>query len=211
MFTGLVQEVGTLERVERRGAGALVHVACGFSGFVLGESVCVCGACLSLTQFGSGGFLAFASEETLSRTGLSERVPGSLVNLERALRMGDPLGGHLVTGHVDARVCLLERMESGQAQRLRWSLPEGELATQIASKGSVALDGVSLTVNEVAHRWFDTMIIPITLSSTTLGRLKIGDFACLETDVLAKYVARRLGGDGARAGLSLELLARAGF
>lgn len=211
MFTGLIQEVGILQRVERRGSGAHVLVSCGFSSYLMGESISVSGACLSVTDFSAGHFQAFASSETLARTGLSARAPGSPVNLERALRVGDPMGGHIVTGHVDDRVTLLERSGSGDAQRLRWSLPADELATQIASKGSVSLDGVSLTVNEVLERAFDTMVIPITLASTTLGSSRVGQLVCLETDVLAKYVARRLGPRGSKAGVDMDFLARAGF
>lgn len=211
MFTGLVQDIGTIERLERRGPGALVHISCQLSDFVLGESICVSGACLSVTTFERGRFSAFASAETLSRTELAQRRSGTAVNLERALRVGDALAGHIVTGHVDTRVALLDKQTSGDASALTWAMPPDALGNQLASKGSVALDGVSLTINDVKDRSFTTMIIPLTLAHTTLGHLAIGDRVCLETDVLAKYVARQLGRTASETGISAEFLARAGF
>jgi riboflavin synthase len=211
MFTGLVQHVGTLKRVAREGPEARLTVAAPFEGLELGESVAVMGACLTVTHVGEGEFSAFASAETLVRTGLGDMPAGSEVNLERALRLADRLGGHLVSGHVDARVALRSRRRVAEAERLTVELPREPLASQIAPKGSVALDGVSLTVNEVDATSFEVMVIPLTLEQTTLGRASPGDRLNLETDVLAKYVARQLRGEGAGGDVSLDLLERAGF
>ena len=133
------------------------------------------------------------------------------MNLERALRLGDLMGGHIVTGHVDARVRLLSRQRSGDADRFELALPAGPLSKQIASKGSVTLDGVSLTVNEVTEGSFRVMIIPLTLSETTLGESRPGSEINIETDVLAKYISRQLGADGAKRDIDMGTLARAGF
>ncbi|MDD5307379.1 MAG: riboflavin synthase [Deltaproteobacteria bacterium] len=212
MFTGLVQDIGLIESTVRRDGGAELRIATRLEGLAIGESVAVGGACLTVTAFEGNCFRAFASAETLSRTGLDAARAGSRVNLERAVRAGDPLGGHLVTGHVDCRVALLERASSGAAERMFFSLPEGPLLLHVAQKGSVCLSGVSLTVNEVLADRFGVMVIPHTLTATTLSDARVGDLVNLETDVLAKYVARRLeGGTTQGGGLSIETLARHGF
>lgn len=211
MFTGLIQKIGTVASVRRMGRTAEVEVETGFETLTSGESVAVNGACLSVTRFQRGRMTAFASEETLEKTGLRAVAPGTRVNLERALRLGDPMGGHIVTGHVDARVRLLSRQRAGDADRFELALPAGPLAKQIASKGSVALDGVSLTVNEVTEGSFRVMIIPLTLSETTLGESRPGSEINIETDVLAKYIARQLSADGAKRDIDVAMLARAGF
>ncbi len=178
----------------------------------MGESIAVMGACLSVTAFSPGRFTAFASMETLDKTGLGALRPGARVNLERALKAGDPLGGHLVSGHVDTRIALIDRQVTGEAEKLTFGLPEVPLDRQIAPKGSVALDGVSLTVNDVYRDCFDVVAIPITLRETTLVGLKKGDKINLETDVLAKYIARQLVGPKEPGrDISLDLLERAGF
>lgn len=212
MFTGLVQDIGSILRFSPRGDGTVVHISTRLVDLELGESIAVDGACLSVTEILGSGFTAFASSETLEKTGLHRRPPGTSVNLERALSVGDPLGGHIVTGHVDTRVRLLEISRSTDAKRLLFAMPgEEDLSRQIASKGSIALGGVSLTVNHAGTSSFDVMVIPITLENTTLGALKPGDEINLETDVLAKYIARQLRrGDGG-GGVDLDLLQRSGF
>jgi riboflavin synthase len=211
MFTGLIQDVGVVsDIVKLRGAIELTVESC-LGILTLGESVAVMGACLTVTSQGKGRFTAFASEETLEKTGLGELTSGARVNLERALKMGDALGGHLVTGHVDARVKLLSRQRAGEAIRLTFTLPPGGLESQIAEKGSLALDGVSLTVNQVKESWFDVMIIPHTLKETTLDRTEVGSLVNIETDILAKYIARRLDGVEKKSGVDMALLERAGF
>jgi riboflavin synthase len=212
MFTGLVQDIGTVERVERHGAEARLHLSSKLGPLSVGESVAVDGACLTVTAAGAGAgsFSVFASPETLARTGLADARPGDRVNLERALRADGPLDGHLVTGHVDARVRLLGREPAGAAERWTVALPDDPaLARQIAARGSVALQGVSLTVGDVAEGRFALTLIPLTLERTTLGRMRPGDLLDLETDVLAKYVARQLERDG--GGVDLDLLVRSGF
>lgn len=213
MFTGLIEDVGTVSRIDLRGREASLTVETTLERLEIGESVAVNGACLTVTDAGEGRFAAFASEETLARTGLGALSVGARVNLERALRLGDRLGGHLVTGHVDARVELKSRTPAGAAERFAVALPaDPPLRTQIAPKGSIAIDGVSLTVNQVLSDRFELMLIPLTLESTTLAAARPGALLNLETDVLAKYVARQLApGDTPAEGVTLELLARSGF
>ncbi len=210
MFTGLIQDIGTVRQATRLGSDMSLSIETRFDAFVRGESIAVMGACLTVTDFTPGRFTVFASRETVEKTGVSELRFGSRVNLERALKVGDPLGGHYVSGHVDTRVALLGRRPVGNAEELTFALPEGPLANQIASKGSAAIDGVSLTVNEVGPDSFKMMIIPITLQETTLGFLTPGDRINLETDLIAKYIARQL--EGRRGGgIDMSLLERAGF
>jgi riboflavin synthase len=213
MFTGLIQDVGALTRLIPSGREARLELSTSMVDLAIGESVAVNGACLSVTATRAGGFTAFASAETISRTTLGGLRAGVGINLERATRAGEPLGGHLVTGHVDSVVRLIRRERAGEAERWTLSLPEDHaLRRQIAPKGSVALDGVSLTVNEVAAEDFRVMIIPITLGSTTLAGMDPGREINLETDILAKYVARQLGVEGSpRGAVDLDLLRRSGF
>jgi riboflavin synthase len=215
MFTGLIQDVGSISALVASGDEARLSVATGLGPLQIGESIAVSGACLTVTEAAADRFTAFASAETLARTGLSELGVGSRVNLERAMRLGDRLGGHLVTGHVDARVRLVSRTRVGEAERFAIALPdEVALREQIAPKGSLALDGVSLTINAVHHDRFELMLIPLTLEATTLAAARPGALLNLETDVLAKYVARQLGREataGEDDGVTLELLQRSGF
>jgi riboflavin synthase len=212
MFTGLIQNVGKLLSLTKRGFEAELKVSTELKDFVLGESIAVMGACLSVTNFGPGYFSAFASGETLTKTGMDKLRPGDHLNIERALKMGDPLGGHIVTGHVDDQIQLLSRTKNGEAERFAFELPAGPVGNQIASKGSVTLNGVSLTVNRVTGNSFDVMVIPLTLHHTTLGKLRPGNLVNIETDVLAKYVARLLErGDEKSEGINTALLAKAGF
>jgi len=216
MFTGLIQDIGRVNRLVLHGGEATLSVATAFGGFSLGESIAINGACLSVTAFSEPQFSVFASRETLDRTGIGHLRPGDPVNLERALKVGEPLGGHLVSGHVDARIRLVSRNRVGAAEQFALSLPDDPaLAAQVAPKGSVALDGVSLTVNEVHVDTFNVMIIPLTLSQTTLGQMSPGASIHLETDILAKYVSRALGvaaGQTAQSySVTMDLLMRSGF
>ncbi len=212
MFTGLIQEVGTLLSLVRHGLEAEVKISTSLENFEVGESIAIMGACLSVTSFGPGYFSAFTSYETLKKTGLKDLRPGAKVNIERALKVGDAMGGHLVTGHVDARVRIMSRTKLGEAERFTIALPEPPMDAQIASKGSVAIDGISLTVNDVHPDSFDLMIIPLSLNHTTLSDAKPGDVVNIETDVLAKYVSRQLArGANDRQDIDLELLTKAGF
>jgi riboflavin synthase len=212
MFTGLIQDVGTLVGIAPRGSEAYLIFSTSLKGIEVGESIAVMGACLSVTEAGRGRFTAFASSETLAKTGLQKLKSGASVNLERALRLDDLVGGHLVTGHVDARVELMARSRMGEAVELTFALPKPPLAEQIAPKGSVAVDGVSLTVNDVQKDRFDVMVIPLTLDRTTLSKARTKELVNIETDILAKYVARRLErGDEKRGGVDMDLLESSGF
>ena len=207
MFTGLVDGVGTLRARETHGADErfVIAVPDGYlDGIRTGDSVAVAGVCLTLVDAARGDMRADVSAETLARTTLGERQPGDPLNLERALRVGDTLGGHLVSGHVDGRATLLERRPDGRSERMSFDAPS-DLARFIAPKGSVCLDGVSLTVNEVRGNRFGVCIIPHTLEATTLGTLQAGMDVNLEADLLARYLSRlweQRDGGGAHGGRS---------
>lgn len=192
MFTGIVESVGNVARVETRADGLRLWIeasALPVAEIALGDSICVDGACLTVAEK-QGRRLCFdLSGETLARTRFGEVREGQQVNLEQALRMCDRLGGHLVTGHVDGIGTVLSLTASGEVRELRVRVPE-MLAKYLAEKGSVTLDGVSLTVNAVDGRDIGLTLIPHTLSATNLGRLAPGGRVHLEVDILARYVAR---------------------
>ncbi|HUE70241.1 MAG TPA: riboflavin synthase [Pirellulaceae bacterium] len=193
MFTGLVETLGTITRLEPIGPGVRLGVrsAVVAEGTQIGDSVAVNGCCLTVVQV-AGDVLAFeAGSETLSRTNLGKLIVGSGVNLERSLKVGDRLGGHYVTGHIDAVGTLDARREEGDWSFL-WFQVQRELTRQMASKGSIAVDGVSLTLVDVEEERFSVALIPHTLAVTTLGKLAVGDAVNIETDVLAKYVEQQL-------------------
>lgn len=197
MFTGLIETTGRLARLSRRGAGARLAIEASLEPLALGDSVSVSGVCLTVCELRPGGFSADVSAETLARSTLGKLGPGERVNLERASRLGDRLGGHIVTGHVDdvGRVLASERV--GEATRMRIGAP-GSVLRFLAAKGSVAVDGVSLTVNVLcetgseASAGFEVMLVPHTLSQTTLAALAVGSAVNLEADVLSRYVVRHL-------------------
>jgi len=194
MFTGLIETIGTVRRIVRSGGGARLEIDVDWpddSPPRQGDSIAVNGACLTAVEPSTRSFAADLSPETLDRTLLDELRPGTAVNLERALRLGDRFGGHLVQGHVDAHVRIVSIVAESGFQRWRMSLPAAH-SREIAAKGSVTLDGVSLTVAALGVDSFDVALIPETLETTTLGAKAIGGRLHLETDVLAKYVARRL-------------------
>lgn len=194
MFTGIVAATGTVERLETGGGGIRLSVNAGaldLSDAVAGESIAVGGVCLTVTAFSETGFSADVSGETLAATTLGELEPGSPVNLERALRAGDRLGGHLVTGHVDGVGEVKDLAAEGESRRLVLRVP-GELAQYVARKGSLTVDGVSLTVNAVEGAECEINLVPHTLSVTTLGRLEPGDRVNLEVDLVARYLERQL-------------------
>ena len=192
MFTGIVSDVGRVRRV-RRGEllDLTIATALDTATISLGASVACSGACLTVVAVEPGAFAVQASVETLTSTTLGEWEEGMPVNLEKSLRLGDELGGHLVLGHVDGVARIVERRPEAESVRFAFEAPE-ELAPFIASKGSVALDGVSLTVNEVAQIRFGVNIIPHTLACTNFGSLRVGHRVNLEIDLIARYVARLL-------------------
>ncbi|MDW7711014.1 MAG: riboflavin synthase [Deferrisomatales bacterium] len=212
MFTGLVQDVGRVERVRRQGAGARLVLATDLdtATFELGESVAVAGVCLTVAAWGRGSFEADVSPETLDRSTLGGLRPGGPVNLERALRPVDRLGGHFVLGHVDAVGRCVGSSVQGDFRVLRFEAPAAVLRYGV-EKGSIAVDGVSLTVAALEPQGFSVAVIPHTLEKTTLPGLRVGDGVNLEADVLGKYVERLLGGRRPQGAVTWESLARSGF
>jgi riboflavin synthase len=199
MFTGIVQDIGSIRTLEARGGDLRLGVAVGGLDLVrerIGASIAVSGVCLTVIALEPPVFYADVSRETLGLTTLGQAAIGRRVNLEAALRAGEPLGGHLVSGHVDGVATLLARSGDARSQRLRLRAPP-ELARYLARKGSVALDGVSLTVNAVAGAEFDINLVPHTLAVTTLGELKPGDRLNIEVDTMARYAERLLAEESA--------------
>jgi riboflavin synthase len=194
MFTGIIQALGTVEAIEPRADGARLRIHCPElqpGQWQAGDSVAVAGCCLTALDLDDRGFSADLSGETLKRTSLGRLEPGGRVNLEPALAVGDRLGGHLVSGHVDGLAELVALTPLGDNHRLRFRVPPS-LARYVAEKGSVTLDGVSLTVNDVDHREFEVNLIPHTWQVTSLGALKVGDPVNLEVDLVARYMERLL-------------------
>lgn len=191
MFTGLVETRGVIVARQARGPGARLRLRCPLGPLQPGESIAVEGVCLTVDTPGTDGFEVDASAETLARTTLGALRIGSEVNLERALALGARLGGHIVTGHVDGVGALAGRRAVGEGVAMTFELPAA-LARFVAEKGSIALGGVSLTVNAISAARFDVMLIPRTLRDTTLGALEPGGKVNVEVDVLARYVARWL-------------------
>ena len=193
MFTGLIEGTGTLIRTERAGTDAKMILRADFDAgrLVLGESIAVNGACLTVVSFQGTTFTADVSVETLNRTTLGSLKPGARLNLERALRLGDRLGGHLVSGHVDGLGTVRQRQMDGRSWRFFFVVPE-ELGRYIVEKGSVAINGISLTVNGSSADEFDVNIVPHTFQETNIGDLKPGDKVNIETDIIGKYVERFL-------------------
>jgi riboflavin synthase len=212
MFTGLVEGIGEIAEIRRLAEGLRVTVSPPFAAteLALGESVAVAGACLTVVATTPSAFSAEVSPETLARTTFPLKKVRDRVNLERALKLGDRLGGHLVTGHVDGIGVLKERREGPASLLLRFELPP-PLSRYVIEKGSIAVDGVSLTVNTCQGHTFTVNLIPFTAQKTTLASLRVGDKANLETDLIGKYVARLLGDKAPEAAVTGDLLARQGF
>ncbi|MDR2489009.1 MAG: riboflavin synthase [Desulfovibrio sp.] len=215
MFTGLVTGMGEMLRVipgprESRFVFRPLFSAPAWS---KGESVAVNGACLSVENFDSFSFTAYASQETLSRTNLSALTAGARVNLERALALGDRLGGHLVSGHVDGLAEIISIRRAGSSRAVRAGFPEA-FASQVVPKGSVALDGISLTINHCGPDFLDVNLIPETRGATTADMWRVGQRLNFETDMIAKYVERMIApwlGASAKSGLTMDFLRERGF
>ena len=207
MFTGIIQKIGTVKRVSR-GEGLVVEI--GFEPWARpleeGESVAVNGVCLTVAKCDQTRFTADVLDETVSRTGIGDLIPGEKVNLERALRAGDSMGGHIVQGHVDCRGTVRAKLPKGRDFQLQVRCGR-VLAAQSVLKGSVAIDGVSLTISAIGDDWIGVDLIPTTAAETILGAKKVGDKVNLEGDIVGKYIAKNT----AKTGLTQEALARAGF
>lgn len=190
MFTGLIQELGTVERFESTPGGARLHVVLSqIADLVAGESVAINGVCLTALTGKPSSFAADLSSETLDRTSLKGLASGARVNVERALRLGDRLGGHLVQGHVDATATVLDIEKQGDFRLFHWSLPPAH-AELLVDKGSIAVDGISLTVVSPTDSSFSAAVIPETLARTNLGSARVGDSVNLEFDMMARYAQR---------------------
>lgn len=195
MFTGIIEGVGRLAEQRDLGGDVRLRIATGTLDFCepkLGESIAVNGVCLTVIEFGSGWFDADASTETLSLTTLGALQPAAAVNLERAMRPTDRLGGHMVSGHVDGVGTVRSVHEDARAQRWRFAAP-APLLRYIAKKGSICVDGVSLTVNEVDEEGFEVALIPHTVEHTAFAHTGVGSAVNLEIDLVARYVERLLG------------------
>lgn len=195
MFTGIVTDLGKVRAIEKRGDTRIeIQTAYDMDDVEIGASIACSGPCLTVIEKGAGWFAVEVSAETLARTGLGDWTVGTPVNLERAMRIGDELGGHIVSGHVDGVAKVVEMTPEGDSVRFLLEAPAA-LAKYIAPKGSVCLDGVSLTVNEVRDNTFGVNIISHTRGVTTFGSRRTGDRINIEIDTIARYVARLLGKD----------------
>ena len=207
MFTGLVQDVGTVVALRPRGSAKELVIQSSFTDFVVGESIACDGVCLTVESSERGAFQVAAGEETIRKTTLGGRAPGNRVHLERALRLSDRLGGHIVQGHIDTIAKVVAVAPGPQFTRIDVQLAKPH-SRHVVEKGSICVDGVSLTVNGIDGDTFWVGIVPHTLAVTKMGALRPGDTVNVEVDILAKYVERLLG----RAdGVTLETLRAAGF
>ena len=195
MFTGIVTDLGKVRKIEKAGDTRIeIETSYDMDDVEIGASIACSGPCLTVVEKGPGWFAVEASAETLDKTGVGDWAVGTPVNLERAMRIGYELGGHIVSGHVDAVASIVEMVPEGDSMRFMFEAPEA-FAKYIAPKGSVSLDGVSLTVNEVQGNRFGVNIISHTQGATTFGRRQVGDRINMEIDTIARYVARILGKD----------------
>ncbi|MBN2909754.1 riboflavin synthase [Polycladomyces sp. WAk] len=212
MFTGIVEEVGSIRKAVRQGMAMELTIACRkvLEGVQLGDSIAVNGVCLTVTRFGEDYFTADVMPETMKRTNLGSLSVGSPVNLERALAAGQRLGGHFVQGHVDGVGTITDRTPYENAVLFRISVPS-ELTRFMVEKGSVAVNGISLTLVDVGKDFFTVSVIPHTLTHTQLHAAKVGDPVNVECDMIGKYIAKMLGKTKENEGLTLETLRQNGF
>ena len=211
MFTGIIEEMGTVKALRREAGAARLSLSAAtvLDGTALGDSICVNGVCLTVVEIGKNEFSADVAVETLRVTNLGELKTGARVNLERALQLSARIGGHLVSGHVDAVGRIREKRDEGNGWRIFFDAPE-TVIRYIIKKGSIAIDGISLTVADVDRAGFSIAMIPHTAKLTTLGFKAAGDSVNLESDIIGKYVERLLPGKAAGS-VSLDLLRKNGF
>jgi len=211
MFTGIIEEMGSVKGLRREAGAARLAVSASLvlEGTEIGDSICVNGVCLTVVEMDGAAFSADVANETLKVTNLGDLRVGQKVNLERALRLSARIGGHLVTGHVDAVGRIREKKQEGNSWRIFIETPESALP-YIIKKGSVAVDGISLTVADVEKTGFSIAMIPHTAKLTTLGSKSTGDSVNLETDIIGKYVEKLLAGR-VEGDVSLEMLKKSGF
>ncbi|MDO4864113.1 MAG: riboflavin synthase [Ruminococcus sp.] len=212
MFTGIIEEVGTVVGIQRGGSRSFIRIRAQkvLEDVKLGDSIAVNGVCLTVTDFDPASFQADVMNETLSRSSLGSLRSGSPVDLERAMAAGGRFGGHIVSGHIDGTGTVTDIRNDGIAVWYTVSA-KPEIMRYIVEKGSVAIDGISLTVAKVTDGAFSVSIIPHTAAQTVLGTKKVGDAVNLENDIIAKYVEKLLKPDGSAGGVSMELLAKNGF
>lgn len=192
MFTGIVSTTGTIQEITRTGGDSRLRISCSAiekHHFRIGDSIAVSGVCLTMLEPEEAGFSADVSNETLELTTLGNMEPGRQINLELAMGLEDRLGGHMVSGHIDGKAQLFSRRKDARAERFEFEVP-ADLARYVAKKGSICVDGVSLTVNEVNGPRFAVCLIPHTLEVTTLGDLQPGDEVNIEVDLIARYLER---------------------
>ena len=220
MFTGIIESFGTIKKIEAAGEGRVLSIGCDLdlSQSKIGDSIAVNGACLTAVRLGNHEFCVDMAPETVERTTFSKMGPGSRVNIERALRLSDRIDGHLVSGHIDGTGTICAIQKKSNAIILDVAVSE-HLAADMIEKGSVAIDGISLTINRLDPDIFEVSIIPHTAQITTIGLKKQGDAVNIETDMIGKYVKKIMMGNqskndasyGDGKGVSMELLAKNGF
>lgn len=220
MFTGIIEELGRILRIERAGSSAKIHIQAKkvLEGTKVGDSIAVNGVCLTVTALGSGDFTADVMPETISRSSLGQLKSGSSANLERAMAADGRFGGHIVSGHIDGTGTIEKITREGNAIRYQIAAPP-KIMRGIVEKGSIAIDGISLTVTMAQKERFEVSVIPHTLSETTLAQKKQGAIVNLENDVIGKYVERlllfdreeKMGQSSGESNITKEFLLRAGF
>lgn len=212
MFTGIIEEVGSLKKLQKEAAGAVLEISCKkvLEGLQIGDSIAANGVCLTATAFTSHSFTAAAMHETLRRSTLGNLHPGSPINLERAMAANGRFGGHMVAGHIDGTGTISNIEKDGNA--VWYTLQASpQILRYIVEKGSVALDGISLTVAEVRADYFKVSVIPHTLAQTALAQKRTGDCVNIENDIIGKYVEKLLGTPQKSSGITKEFLSRYGF
>ena len=220
MFTGIIESFGTIKRIESKGEGKVLHIGCDLdlSGSKIGDSIAVNGACLTAVSLDKNSFKVDMAPETVQRTTFKHLRPGSRVNIERALKLSDRIDGHLVSGHIDGTGTISSIKRNSNAVIIKVDVPSN-LSADMIEKGSVAIEGISLTINTCSEKDFEVSIIPHTADITTIGLKKVGDEVNIETDMIGKYVKKILMGSASindalpkrQKDISMELLARNGF